>query len=505
MAPIRDQDVEFERIDFTALEPVCVVAQSLDNQWVPRRLLARMLKKGRSLEDVDEKRQEFVRAEYLRALVNARQVVVNRAYLYNNPAVFRDYEKPGPGRDAFEELLGSRVVVPFLFNEPAPHHVPSYTTDAAGFAGWLEVCREVKVPCLRLSWDDAENVAYIVEQLAGRFGDFAQSINRLDVSALGRELELDPDRQRGLKARLTEVSHRCVDLSGSDERITREGLYKEFVVADGTDPAEGKYDAGKPFAGEIKQLLDLDYNVNLPDALRRFPLTPADALHRTALQEWRPATQDQRELSPDELLTILKNVAFDLVQGAAFIKSLGALSLPEIVQLRGTWEWRRYVDAVEGLVADPLTFVEGGAAEVYGSYVALAETATRMAAEAKRQELSERWIPRVEVVVEVAGAVLSVLWGDRTEVKVAGEVSKAIGEKPAAVIVRLVVRGLTERGSRAELSTSVDFMRGRFDRAQSQWDELVRALSKTRGFEQLEGRARERRTANIDYSEELYR
>ena len=507
MASLRDQDVEFERIDFGSLQPVCVVAQSLDNQWVPRTLLARMMKRRRSLEDVVDAQQEFVRAEYLRALVNARQLVVNRAYLYNNPAVYRDYQNAGPGREAFKQLLESRVVIPFLFSERAPHELPGYTTRAAGFGGWLEVCQEVKAPCLRLSWDDQTNRDYILEQLVARFGGFAQTINRLDGAVLERELGLPSDARQPLKERLTEVAHECVDLSGKDELITREGLYKAFVVADGTDPADGKYDRSKPFAAEIKQLLDLNYNVNLPDALGRFPLTPADALHRTALQEWQKATEDQRELSPDELLTILRNAAFDLVQGAAYIKSVGSLSLPEIVALRETWEWRRYVDAVEGLVADPLSFVDPdrGAAAVYQSYVALAETATRMAAEVKRQKLAERWIPRVEVIVEVAGAALSVLWGDRTVVKVAGKVSKAIGERPAAVIVRLVVRGATELGSRAELSTSVDFMRGSFDKAQTRWDELVTALAKTPGFEQLEGHAPERRTANIDYSEELYR
>lgn len=505
--PVREGNIEFDQVDLSVLDPVCVVAQSLDNQWVPSALLRRMMKKRRSLEDVAAKRTEVVRAEYLRALVNARQVVVNRAYLYNNPAVFADYAVPGPDREAFEQLLASGAIMPFLFAERSPLQAPSYTTNPGGFGAWTEVCEEVKMPCLRLSWDDHENLDYIRHQLVGRFGDFAQGISRLDTSALLRDLGLPEDAGSSLRERLAAISHMCVDWSKEERNITREDLYREFVVADGTEPAEGKYDPSKPFASEIKQLLDLNYNVNLPDALGKFPLTPTNTLHRTALQEWHKSQRENRDLSPEELIELLRNAAFDLVAGGQYIKSLGSLSLKEIVAIRSTWQWDRYTRAMEGLMNDPLAFhdPDHGAPAVYATYVALAEEATKIAAEHKRERLAERWIPSIELVVEVAGAVVSVLWGEQRVVKATGEISKKVGEQAAPVVVRLVVRGITELGSRADLTTSIDFMRGRFDHAQTRWNELLAGLEKLPGYTTaIDTVAAERAAANIDYSEELY-
>ncbi|HEV2756251.1 MAG TPA: hypothetical protein VG318_10815 [Actinomycetota bacterium] len=505
--PVREEDVEFDPVDLSVLDPVCVVAQSLDNQWVPSGLLRRMMRRRRALDDVAATRTELVRAEYLRALVNARQVVVNRAFLYNNPAVFADYVAPGAGREAFEKLLSSGAIMPFLFGERSPVQAPPYTTNPAGFGAWSEVSQEVKMPCLRLSWDDRENLEYIRHQLVARFGDFAQGINRLDMAALLRDLGLSPDAGPALKERLTDISRRCVEWSGEDRDITRENLYREFVVADGTEPAEGKYDRDKPFAAEIKQLLDLNYNVNLPDALERFPLTPTETLHRTALQEWQKSRRENRELTPEELLELLRNAAFDLVAGGQYIKSLGGLSLREIVTIRSTWQWDRYTSAMEGLMNDPLAFhdPDHGAPAVYAAYVALAQEATKIAAEHKRERLAQRWLPGIELVVEVAGAVVSVLWGEQSVVKVAGEVSKKVGDHAAPVVVRLVVRGITELGSRADLATSIDFMTGEFDRAQTRWKELVSGLEKLPGYATaIEAVAAERPAANIDYSGELY-
>ncbi|MDQ4025720.1 MAG: hypothetical protein M3217_09580, partial [Actinomycetota bacterium] len=429
------------------------------------------------------------------------------AFIYNNSAVVADYREPGPGREAFKRLLENGVVIPYLLGEPTPNQRPRFTTNPEGLAAWMEVCQEVRMRCLRLSWDDQENLDYVKHQLEGRFGHFAQTLNRLDLPALQRDLGLPPESDRAFKDRLTEVARKCVDWSGADVPIRREELYKEFVVADGSNPAEGKYDRRKPFAAEIKQLLDLNYNVNLPDAIGKFPLTPTDTLHRTALQEWKKSEREQRELSPDELLELLRRAAFDLVQGSQYIKSLGSLSLKEIIAIRESWQWVEYTRAIQELMDDPLAFQDPdrGAAAVYSSYVRLAGLATEIAKKGRRQKLEESWIPGIELVVEVAGAVISVLWGGERVVKTAGEISKQVGDGPASVVVRLVVRGLTEMGSRADLATSVDFMRGRFDRAQTRWGELLSGLGKLSGFEHARAEVEEKRPANIDYSEELYR
>ena len=55
-------------------------------------------------------------------------------------------------------------------------------------------------------------------------------------------------------------------------------MYKAFVVEDGTDPSDRRYDPAKPFASAIKQLVDLRYNANLADALGSYLLSPEDSI-----------------------------------------------------------------------------------------------------------------------------------------------------------------------------------------------------------------------------------
>ncbi|MEU6596437.1 hypothetical protein [Streptomyces flaveolus] len=90
MSPIRPEE----------LDPGAVIAQSLDNQWVPAQLTREMIERGESLDQVDHRRVREVRAEYFRSLINASQVVINRAYFYNNDAISRDLVEEGEARAA---------------------------------------------------------------------------------------------------------------------------------------------------------------------------------------------------------------------------------------------------------------------------------------------------------------------------------------------------------------------------------------------------------------------
>jgi hypothetical protein len=104
-----------------------------------------MISAGLTLEDMKLERENSVRTEYRRALINARQLVVNRAYLHSNPIVFQDYLQPGENREAFKELLNYGVIVPYLFNEQTPLDKPNYATDPRGFPVWEYICQEVRV------------------------------------------------------------------------------------------------------------------------------------------------------------------------------------------------------------------------------------------------------------------------------------------------------------------------------------------------------------------------
>ncbi|MFL5799052.1 MAG: hypothetical protein ACJ77A_14125 [Actinomycetota bacterium] len=494
----RTDGIEFLAMDLADIDRISVVPQTLDNQWVPREMLAGMIATGQGLADVERARRSWVRAEYVRALVNTRQVIVNRAYLYNNPVILADYLRPGDDREAFEGLLRSGVLVAFLFSEESPYDEPAFSTDPRGLAAWREVARSVPVSCMRLSWDDDENRQKIREQLRRRFHTAAQDAVSYDTWALSRDLKLPIESETALRVQLGLMAHHCVAAATEGRLVTREELYGKFVVTHETAPAEGRYDASKPFAAEIKQLLDLNYNVNLPDALDAYALTPFDSLQRTALQEWHKGGR-REPVTATELLDLLRRMAFDLVQGGLYLRSFGTLRLSDVREIRLTDEWAHYTRALDALLADPLSFAdpELGAPGVYRAYTDLAKVATRIGASGRMAELASVWNPVVELVVEVAGAALSVVWGAGVVFKIAGVISSKLLGKTAPLVVRLVVRGLTGRRAKAELSMSCDFMRAQLQDAAHQWDFLTAKVREIPGWVEARDEIKARNAATI--------
>ncbi|MGO9502924.1 MAG: hypothetical protein ACLPUO_15435 [Streptosporangiaceae bacterium] len=149
---VSESAVDFVRLDLDDLDDVAVVAQSLDNQWVRPNLLAKMMKSGLSLtsDKVARERSRQVRAEYIRSLVNSPQVVINRAYIINNPVVRRDFLKGAPGRAVFRDFLQTGTNVPFLWKEESPVQQPGFSVNEQGWEAWAQVAAECRMRCLRL-------------------------------------------------------------------------------------------------------------------------------------------------------------------------------------------------------------------------------------------------------------------------------------------------------------------------------------------------------------------
>lgn len=464
---------EFTPIVSDDLKPIAVVAQCLDNQWVRQDLLSRMLRDRLSFDDkrINKRRLIDARTEYLRALLNAEQVVVNRAFFYNNPVVYQDFRRPGQARETFKNLMNTHVVVPFLLSESSPAEPPSFTTDAAGWSAWEQVLREMRPQCVRLSWDDAENRRYVDTNMFQSFRRFVGGLGLLDPAALAVDLQLDREGSRELLRRLKAVTVWTLE----EEKVNREVFYKEFVVADGTDPAKGCYDNTKPFAAELKQLADLKYAVSLPDVLDRFPLTPADSLHRIALQEERQIkTKKGGSASADLVEALLRRQAFDLVQRPLAV-SLAGLDLPSVWTARHTEEWARYIAELRTLREHPESFAEQAQA-VYDSYVALAGHLARIVGD-RRKHTGPAWSPVIKVIVEVLGAALTIVYSTNPYVEVTGEVSEKVGGMASDAVVRFVVAGHDRRVARNEMATGIELAKTRFTQTKAEWLDLIARLS----------------------------
>jgi hypothetical protein len=469
---LSEVDASFTRVVNTDLAPIAVLAQCLDNQWVSQDQLAAMLANGWSLEDdqVAARRLVDARAEYLRSLLNAEQVVVNRGFFFNNPVVYQDFMRADERREAFVKLVNTRVLVPFLFDESSPGEPPRFARDAIGWPAWRHLLQETHLHCLRLSWDDAENVRAIRQLLSQRFRRFLGGLGVLDEEGLRTDLNLDESASAGLMKRLREVAVWAM----TEDDVTRDTFYRRFVVADGSPPSLGRYDRGKPFAGELKQLADLRYNTNLPDAIDRYPLTPADSLHRTALQEERLSVAPREPTDPADLVAVLlRRRAFDLVQRPLHVPLTG-LDLTHVWAARQTDDWHAYTGNLRGLLERPDEF-DVRAQRVYDNYVALAGRLSEVVGD-RRRDLTPEWVPVIRVVVEVVGATVSIVFTADPFVEVAGRVAEEVLTRASTAVVRFVIGHHDRRQARHQLGTGIDIMRLKFARTGDDWNELIARL-----------------------------
>ncbi len=486
-------NVEFERLEPSGLKTVPVLVQALDNQWLPRSLLRPAFESGQITGRIDRRLKRAVRSEYIRSLINGQQVILNRAYLYNNPAIAMDYSKKGQQREAFKAFLEEGTLVPWLLAEKTPIDPPASGAGTISgfdvtkaFSKWQELCQEVYMSCARLSWDEKENIRQTRQRLSERFNTFAASAAVRDIDTFMRDLNLDVSAKKGFRKRLVEMGHFCLDIAEKGRMVTRNDLYKAFVTA-GDNPAERLYDSSKPFAAEIKQLLDLSYNVNLPDALGGYLITPVDSLPRTSLQEWQETVRQQDQITADDILKLLQRTAFDLVGQGLDVKSMDALSLENVREIRRMDEWITYIQSLEDLLQNPLRFADGGAAKVYNSYARLAKRITDIVAEQGRMEkILTSWSPAIQLIFYIAGAVLACMWtADGATYQLYGQVSGLVGAAAAPVVARMVIRDMSERRGQQDLSTSIDFMRRKMVDARNQWEEIKRQVKKLPGYQEV--------------------
>lgn len=401
----RDGDVDF----FTAipddLERVVSVPQAFDNQWVPDALLARAMRPRRRLSDerLEQLRKPHVRREYLRALVNTGQLVINRAFLYNNPAIYEDYERPGPKREDFKKLLSGRVIIPYLYAEPSPATRPrGFTRRDAGWEGWRQVIAESAPTCLRLSWDDDDNGTQARRLLATPAAQFVRTINDLEQPLLAADLRLSGVDSAALAERLRVVAAWANRRSEAGQRVNREDVYQAFVVADGTDPSDRQYDPDKLFSAAIKQLVDLRYNANLADALGSYLLSPQDSLRRRALQEWRDDRRTGGIADADRLVQVVSNLRFDqITQVIGALAAFEQLTLGGILELRSTAAWDRYHEVLRAFLGqqtlDTFGDAEHGAEAVALAYRGVIKEAGDVVIRRDQEAIRRRWDPVVEI------------------------------------------------------------------------------------------------------------
>ncbi len=489
----RGQDPRWEKVEPSELSQVAVVAQCLDNQWVPKQMLAQMTRNGLSLEDVHAARSGYVRAEYLRALLTAQQVVVNRVFFYNNDIVSRDYMQRGPSRDAFASLLRTSAIVPHLHIEDSPVQAPAnMDLVRKGFDAWVDVCRQAETfSVCRLSWKLERNKT-LTDKLGLAFQEFVLNVAGRakggGAAEFARHLALSEDKASDFRKRLRELrtwANRYVEETEDDPNggpISRNAVYKEFVTPSGVDPTSGRCDNDKPYSQEIKQLVDLQYNTALPEFLDRLPMRPLNTLHRAALRENLPQNPAPGDTDQDTLTNVLRSrLAFDsLVDDLDPFNTVSLLSLdlPSIVKIRETNTWVTYTDKLAGLISEPLLF-ESRADAVLEAYQELLRVIAK-----HRPTLP--WKTVRQSHLEISGVSLEVTFSHRPTFQQIGEIT---GEPaPCQATVRIAMVNSLAR-NRANPDLVFDTLHAQIDDPRAYLDQVKQALRQD-GFRERRQRVR---------------
>ncbi len=357
------------------LEFNCVLPLALDDQWMPRGLLQRMAAGRLSAAAAERERRRLVRSEFVRSLITAKQVVLNRAFLFRNDAISEVYTE---SRDALVELLEQEAVLVFLIDErdpldsPYAKHPDAHSTARA----WAEIARRTQVGCVRFSWDNAENE----EHATAWHRDFETRV-RQAVQINCERLVTDAGAADGdagvLRVQLNKVSRRS--LPKRPIPITRTRFYREFLVRSAEDIERRVYDFAKPNMIPLKWLIDLAYNSNLATRLGVALGGPVDSVHRSVVH-----ASNHQSLGGGLDPAPLRTAVLETIQDALFRRAYdaGALSvfdgipLARVVEIRAGKPWLRYTAAVDGLLAEPalLSHPERGLRQVLQNYDELIES-----------------------------------------------------------------------------------------------------------------------------------
>jgi hypothetical protein len=344
------------------LRELTVVAQCLDSQWIPAELAADWNHQA-GFEGLGEARKKAIRRELMGAMLMSEQLVVNRAVLSSHD-VFGDMYADKAQKDGLLQSLRDESIVVFFAEERSFEDNVSWVANVHPVAGdqtaaVRKALAAEDVACLRFDWeDDKANKKIVAEQLSRRFHDYIHGITSANIEILANDFGIEPERHVAFDKRLIELSKLAASLRepdrlGGKSFITRSNVYEEFVTPSGRHVG-GFIDEKKPFAREIKALVDLKYNCNLSDALLKYAITAQGDVDRTVLQDGRD--NELRNLgkfdSEDEgaLIDLLTRGAFDEMSTFNSFEFLHELSFGDVSALKQGGSWKEYSELVKTIL-----------------------------------------------------------------------------------------------------------------------------------------------------------
>ena len=364
------------------LEVDAVVPQCLDNQYVSDRVFSEMVERGVDYRDqnIARLRENNFRTEFIRSLVYSSQVVIQRAFFKNSEFLYKNYlPENGENLNAFANLIRKKAIVPYLFKESSLRDNLEFDVSKEGDRATRALIGEVggEVTCVRLAVDAAANER-AAASMATEFGARLTRLEFMNVeqrNAMASELFADPQRLQEDEAwqAFEAAIDRLVDYSlakgrqlrkASNKLLTRQDVYRDNFIVEGRDEENvvlGRFKRpgpDNPFLLELKKYVDLVYNTNLPDHLKRYTFTPANMPSRMALQDapgegYRPE-QLSTLVSDSDALEAIRRTFMAHSQKAMSLPLLRDLTVADVLELRGLPEWDSFKESQAQILKHPL-------------------------------------------------------------------------------------------------------------------------------------------------------
>lgn len=333
-----------ERWTLDQIAPGAVVASGLDNQSTPLALV----QGGRSPQEEAQHIRSHIGAELRRALALHEQVICNRAFMLNAAGLQDAFRHRGAGRSAFVSLLESGAFVVHLYKEEHAFNLADYSVDEAGHRAVRDLAVDTRIPCLRMSWDDAENSARVA--VLGRA--FTDRLSRFDaISAKSLHvLGIEPTVAAHLAGTvLPQVADMARNTGEAGQSLTRQVVYDAFIAPKGEAHLRYRLLPGAHVRA-LKHMVDLAYCLGLPDLLGRRALTPHDNAPRDLIDA---SLEGSAELDAPGIFEIGRAVA--RLKGAVAPLPVppcwSDVALADIVRLRQEEVWREHIVAGDELFA----------------------------------------------------------------------------------------------------------------------------------------------------------
>lgn len=353
--PEKDDEKNFFKVKMDQMDPDSVCLICLDNQWCPPELYNEPMfwERGLLWEEGKKTRTRYQTREVYRALLHHRQIVINRAFLYNSQVFPQWYDQIGDDYQAFCELLKNGTLLVYLTNETAPYDRDSKPSfDVANYEAWGEICEKIPVYCVRMDWIDEETNRLKVEQLLfHRFENFCLTMteNNHLRDDIAEAFEMDEKQKRDFAKIWMDVQTHAAMRDREEYPIyTRDRFYQKFLVRSKTKVSEGILDIHKAFAPELKEIVDMQYGVNLPESLGIRAIYPTQGTLKDFYRSGRALEHRARELSKEELSCAIGEFWPDFMKEHVLVDfpEMKSISLNEVVALRGMDEWKAYMRTV---------------------------------------------------------------------------------------------------------------------------------------------------------------